>query len=137
MEKPASAEAGHIESASSLDDTSPPKEFSDEENEVGFSQPQTRGLLRKLDRTLLPFLALLYLLSFLDRSNIGNAKLAGLEKDLNMTGYDYSVSPSELLSSLFYSFADHPAILFSRICRQPSPSFSLSMSQPRSLPTWP
>lgn len=49
-------------------------------------------LLRKMDSHLLPFLALLYLLSFLDRANIGNAKLAGLEEDLNMTGkWDYNV----------------------------------------------
>jgi hypothetical protein len=30
-------------------------------------------------------------MSFLDRSNIGNARLAGLEKDLNMYGLDYNV----------------------------------------------
>ena len=58
-----------------------------------FSAKETKKLLRKIDRTLLPFLALLYLLSFLDRANIGNARLAGLEKDLGMTGkWDYSVS---------------------------------------------
>jgi hypothetical protein len=27
-----------------------------------------------------------YLLSFLDRANIGNARLAGMEADLNMSG---------------------------------------------------
>ena len=32
-----------------------------------------------------------YLLSFLDRTNIGNARLAGLERDLNMEGLDYNV----------------------------------------------
>ena len=58
-----------------------------------FDLKQTKALLRKTDRVLLPFLALLYLLSFLDRTNIGNAKLAGLEEDLNMTGkWDYNVS---------------------------------------------
>ena len=31
-----------------------------------------------------------YLLSFLDRTNIGNARLAGLETDLNMGGHDYN-----------------------------------------------
>lgn len=57
-----------------------------------FTAKETKKLLRKTDRALLPFLALLYLLSFLDRTNIGNAKLAGLVEDLNMTGeYDYNV----------------------------------------------
>lgn len=61
--------------------------------ELGYDAKDTRRLLRKLDRALLPFLSLLYLLSFLDRANIGNAKLAGLEADLNMTGkWDYGVS---------------------------------------------
>lgn len=58
-----------------------------------YDRKANRNLLRKMDRNLLPFLALLYLLSFLDRANIGNAKLAHLEDDLNMTGkWDYNVS---------------------------------------------
>lgn len=48
-----------------------------------------RRLVRKLDSRLLPVLTMLYLLSFLDRSNIGNAKLDGLTKDLKMTQADY------------------------------------------------
>merc|ERR1711939_352393 len=55
----------------------------------GFDKKATKRLIRKLDWTLLPFLALLYLLSFLDRTNIGNARLAGLEEDLGMSGLDY------------------------------------------------
>ncbi|OAQ59459.1 high-affinity nicotinic acid transporter [Pochonia chlamydosporia 170] len=66
--------------------------------ESSFTPTETKRLLRKLDWTLLPFLSLLYLLSFLDRANIGNAKLAGLESDLQMTGkYDYNI-----VVSIFY-----------------------------------
>ena len=36
--------------------------------ELGFTAQQTKALIRKMDWALLPFLALLYLLSFLDRS---------------------------------------------------------------------
>jgi hypothetical protein len=58
-----------------------------------FDEGANKRLLRKMDVKLLPFLALLYLLSFLDRTNIGNAKLAGLEESLGMTGkWDYNVS---------------------------------------------
>jgi len=57
-----------------------------------FDEVQTKALLRKLDWNLVPFLALLYLLSFLDRTNIGNARLAGLEEDLGMSGLDYNVA---------------------------------------------
>jgi hypothetical protein len=59
---------------------------------IGFDEKATKRLVRKIDWVLLPFLALLYLLSFLDRTNIGNARLAGLEKSLGMKGLDYNVS---------------------------------------------
>ncbi|KAH8155576.1 uncharacterized protein LAJ45_00586 [Morchella importuna] len=57
-----------------------------------FDAARTKKLLRKMDWHLVPFLALLYLLSFLDRTNVGNARLAGLEKDLGMSGLDYNVA---------------------------------------------
>jgi hypothetical protein len=37
-----------------------------------------RKLIRKLDWKLIPWLCLLYLISFLDRTNIGNAAILGL-----------------------------------------------------------
>ncbi|KAL5349824.1 hypothetical protein ACLOAV_004858 [Pseudogymnoascus australis] len=48
-----------------------------------------KAILRKLDYKLLPPLTLLYLLSFLDRSNVGNAKLEGLAADMNFTDTQY------------------------------------------------
>ena len=42
-----------------------------------------KALLRKLDYRLLP-LTILYLLSFLDRSNVGNARLEGMTDDVKM-----------------------------------------------------
>ncbi|ORX90015.1 hypothetical protein K493DRAFT_149283, partial [Basidiobolus meristosporus CBS 931.73] len=53
-----------------------------------------KALVRKLDRRLIPFLALLYLCSFLDRVNIGNAKLAHIDQDLALTGAEYNWSLS-------------------------------------------
>lgn len=37
-----------------------------------------KAVLRKIDMHIIPWLALLYLLSFLDRGSIGNAKVSGL-----------------------------------------------------------
>lgn len=48
-----------------------------------------KRLLRKLDLHLLPGVCILYLLSFLDRSNVANAKLDGLTTSLHMTGNQY------------------------------------------------
>ncbi|KAB8234964.1 major facilitator superfamily domain-containing protein [Aspergillus alliaceus] len=47
-------------------------------------------ILRKLDVRVPTLMGFLYLLSLLDRSNIGNAKIAGMDEDLNLTGNRYS-----------------------------------------------
>ncbi|KAL1408170.1 hypothetical protein Q8F55_004975 [Vanrija albida] len=49
-----------------------------------------RKLLRKMDLRLIPWMTLLYLMSFLDRVNVGAAKLFSLEKALNLTSQQYS-----------------------------------------------
>ncbi|KAF8997145.1 MFS general substrate transporter [Hymenopellis radicata] len=47
---------------------------------------------RKMDICIVPFTAFLYLLTFLDRTNIGNARVAGLQEDLGLTNYQYTVA---------------------------------------------
>ncbi|KAI0022765.1 major facilitator superfamily domain-containing protein [Xylariomycetidae sp. FL0641] len=47
-----------------------------------YTPDEERAVVRKFDRRLVLFLAGCYLLSFLDRSNIGNARIAGMETDL-------------------------------------------------------
>ncbi|KAK9896849.1 MFS general substrate transporter [Cystobasidium minutum MCA 4210] len=42
---------------------------------------------------------LLYFLAYLDKANLGNAKVAGLETDLKLTGYQYSVALTVLYPS--------------------------------------
>ncbi|KAF5022453.1 hypothetical protein F66182_5489 [Fusarium sp. NRRL 66182] len=60
-----------------------------------------RKLMWKVDLWLIPWLSLLYLLSFLDRTNIGNARLAGMEPDLGMGPRDYNMA----LTIFFISYA--------------------------------
>ncbi|KAF2838805.1 MFS general substrate transporter [Patellaria atrata CBS 101060] len=62
-----------------------------------YTPDEERVVRKKLDRKLVAFLAGLYLLSFLDRSNIGNARIAGLERDLGLHGGQY-----EWLLTAFY-----------------------------------
>ncbi|KAE8354613.1 major facilitator superfamily domain-containing protein [Aspergillus coremiiformis] len=64
---------------------------------VELDRAAERRLRLKTDLCIIPTVALLYLFCFIDRANIGNAKLAGLEKDLGLTGYDYNA-----LLSIFY-----------------------------------
>ncbi|EIW68677.1 hypothetical protein TREMEDRAFT_44495 [Tremella mesenterica DSM 1558] len=49
-----------------------------------------RKLVRKIDKNLIPWMTLLYLMSFLDRVNIGTAKLTGLTAQLKLTSLQYS-----------------------------------------------
>ncbi|KAG9518853.1 high-affinity nicotinic acid transporter, partial [Aureobasidium melanogenum] len=80
---------------------------SESEQEHLFDDKATARLVRKIDLRLLPFLALLYLLSFLDRTNIGNARLAGLEKSLKMEGLDYNIALAIFFP--FYVLAEIPS----------------------------
>jgi sugar phosphate permease len=59
--------------------------------EQGISDdPDDRKLLKKLDRHLIPTMTLLYLLSYLDRVNIGQAKLDGLMESIHLTSAQYN-----------------------------------------------
>ncbi|KAF1930191.1 putative MFS transporter [Didymella exigua CBS 183.55] len=63
--------------------------------------PKAEAKLRwKIDLYIIPTVALLYLFCFIDRANIGNARLAGLEKDLGLKGYDYN----KVLSIFYISY---------------------------------
>ncbi|KAH7334907.1 major facilitator superfamily domain-containing protein [Rhizoctonia solani] len=59
-----------------------------------------RHLVRKLDLLIMPITYLLYILAYLDRSNLGNAKLQGLETSLFPN--DTSGNQFALLSAMFY-----------------------------------
>lgn len=49
-------------------------------------------ILRKCDRHILPWLFGIWLCAFIDRSNIGNARIDGLTQDLNLTGNKFNIA---------------------------------------------
>ncbi|KAH7031202.1 major facilitator superfamily domain-containing protein [Microdochium trichocladiopsis] len=62
-----------------------------------YTPDEENAVVRKFDRRLVLFLSLCYMLSFLDRSNIGNARIAGMEEDLQTSPprdewYEWSLS---------------------------------------------
>ena len=90
-----------------------------------------RKLLRKCDLHVLPMVSILYLFAFIDRINIGNARIQGLEADLGMKGNAYNVAlfvffvpyilfevpsnvlmkkiaPSVWLSAIMFLWGEHP-----------------------------
>ncbi|KAL1387995.1 vitamin H transporter [Phyllosticta capitalensis] len=52
---------------------------------------EEKKLVRKIDLYLLPTIWLTYCLAYLDRINIGNAKIAGMMDDLHLTSDQYSI----------------------------------------------
>ena len=50
-----------------------------------------KKLVRKCDIRVVPLLFLLYVFAYLDRINIGNAKIEGMPHELKMKGNDYNV----------------------------------------------
>ncbi|KEF58777.1 uncharacterized protein A1O9_03620 [Exophiala aquamarina CBS 119918] len=59
---------------------------------IEYDNKETRRILRKIDYRLVPLLGILYLLAYLDRSNIGNARIAGMYEDLELYGLRYNTA---------------------------------------------
>ncbi|KAL4788191.1 major facilitator superfamily domain-containing protein [Aspergillus varians] len=88
----------------SLSDTFPEKEIEQQvppdQHDIYIDPAAEKALLRKLDMWIVPPVMLLYLLSFLDRVNIGNARLYGMEEDLGLEGNQYQI----VVSILFVTY---------------------------------
>jgi MFS family permease len=65
-----------------------------EGQDAAWRESTNRRLLRKIDARLLPCLVVMYLLNFLDRSNLAQARQGTLERDLAMTGTDFNLATS-------------------------------------------
>ena len=57
-----------------------------------FDSDETKRITRKVDFRLIPVLTILYIVSFIDRSNIGNAKVAGMNAELELSGPQYNLA---------------------------------------------
>ncbi|PHH74923.1 hypothetical protein CDD82_4712 [Ophiocordyceps australis] len=82
-----------------------------------------RRLRLKIDLCIVPTVSLLYLFCFIDRANLGNAKIAGLDRDLGMKNYDYNT-----LISLFYLSYIVFEIPGSLLCKAMGPGWFLPLT---------
>lgn len=67
------------------------------------------ALVRKQDLRVLPMIFLMYFFTFLDRTNLGNARIAGMQEDLGLGTYGFNIGAC--LYYAVYFFADIPAAL--------------------------
>ncbi|KAF5337619.1 hypothetical protein D9758_014928 [Tetrapyrgos nigripes] len=68
------------------------KSVSSAESEIVVDPEMEKKVWRKLDIYVLPIVAMFYLLSFLDRTNVANARVAGLQSQLGMSNKEYSIA---------------------------------------------
>lgn len=62
-----------------------------------YTVEEEESVIRKLDWHLMPLIFVLYSFSVLDRSNLGNAKIAGMQDDIDLSGNRYN-----WLGTIFY-----------------------------------
>ncbi|KDN69045.1 putative major facilitator superfamily transporter [Colletotrichum sublineola] len=93
------------------------------EQSLGYDPAVERRLRGKIDLMVVPTVSLLYLFCFIDRANIGNARIAGLEKDLGMKGLDYNAT-----LSIFYVSYILFEIPLNILCKLMGPGWFLPLS---------
>ncbi|KAI9507293.1 MFS general substrate transporter [Russula earlei] len=77
---------------------------------------QERRLVRKIDRRILPITCLMYLFAYLDRTNLGNARLQGLPQDI--LGGDRTGKKFDWVNSVFfmsYILCQVPATILAKL----------------------
>lgn len=62
---------------------------------------ERKKIIRNIDWRVLPPLTILYILSYMDRSNIGNARIAGMNDELGLTPEQYNIA----LTVFFFPYA--------------------------------
>jgi len=79
----------------------------EQDDDEDWSDIDEKKILRKIDWNLIPIISLLYLLCYLDRGNIGNAKIEGLQQDLKLTDNQYNICLTVFF--ITYSFFEVPS----------------------------
>ncbi|KAF4124644.1 Major Facilitator Superfamily, partial [Geosmithia morbida] len=69
-----------------------PQSASDGPDGPGYIDPEAEArLVRKLDVVVYPVFFVIYVMSFLDRINISNARIQGMDRDLDLSGNHFNV----------------------------------------------
>ncbi|CAI6097462.1 unnamed protein product [Clonostachys chloroleuca] len=90
-----------------------------------FPEEKRKKVLAKIDWRLMPMLTILYLVAYIDKANIGNAKIEGLLEDLHMTGDQYNIALS--IYFIPYILAEVPSNMILNKFARPSQYMALIM----------
>jgi MFS family permease len=108
-EKPTSSVPGSDAEAMSTSLTNPPTAA-----DLTLDPAAERKLLLKLDAFFVPVIMLVYLSCFLDRTNIGNVKIAGMPQDIGATNQEFSTAVS-IFYATYVAFEAPWAILMKKL----------------------
>ena len=108
---PTAAEETPVEKIT-VEKLSPVNESFNDAETATITKEVERKIIMKTDLHVLPILFLLFLVSFVDRTNIGNAKIEGLTDDLHMTGNQYNIAV--LVFNIPYVLLDIPSNMLLR-----------------------
>ncbi|KAF2641311.1 MFS general substrate transporter [Massarina eburnea CBS 473.64] len=87
--------------------------LSESTDDFTWTVEEETAVRRKLDKVIVPLTTLLYLLCFLDRVNVGNARIQGMEKDLNLYGVRFNWVTS--IFYIVYMFVEVPSNILLKI----------------------
>lgn len=93
---------GHEPHKLELDEIEKAEKNLDGDGVIAPTEEEKAAYIRKLDSHIMPVIFLIYMLSVLDRSNLGNAHQAGLDDGIGLVGNQYN-----LLGTIFYIGCKH------------------------------
>ncbi|KAL2784653.1 major facilitator superfamily domain-containing protein [Aspergillus keveii] len=105
--------ADHLEEGSPPAD--PKADLDAAQSATSFDEVEEKRIIRKIDWHIVPVLGVLYLMSFIDRSNIGNAKIAGMDEDLDLDGMRYNTAVTVFFVT--YSLFEVPSNIMLKLWR--------------------
>jgi len=82
---------------------------------IPLTAEEEKGLKKiylKLDCFLLTLVTVMYWLNFLDRANIGNARAAGMQRQLGLTNYEYSICLT--ITYITFLLAEFPLVMIAK-----------------------
>ena len=97
----------HLPDTTEKRETAESSDVSGVEGEFTWTEEEETAVRRKLDKWIVPLTTFLYLLCFLDRANIGNARIQGMGKDLVLTGVRFNWATS--IFYIIYMFVEVPS----------------------------
>lgn len=79
----------------------------EQDEDFGFTKAEQRRIIGKIDRRLVIMVGAMYCVSLMDRTNMSSANIAGMSKELVLTGFRYVSRHLSLSLHIIYQYNVH------------------------------